>query len=395
MKSLFPIFKIKPYGKDLVYLDSAATTQKPFTVIEAMSEFLATENANVHRGVHYLAEKTTDIYENARKTVHEFLNATREDEIIFTSGTTASINLIADTYGSSNVKPGDEIMISVMEHHSNLLPWYNLAKKTGATIKLIPINSLFEIDLEEIHNSISERTKIIAISHASNVLGGITPIKEIVKIAKNYGVCVVVDGAQYAPHRKIDVQDLDCDFYAFSGHKVYGPTGIGVLYGKKSILDKMQPRDFGGGMVLSANPENIIFNSTPHKFEAGTPNVMGAVGLMNAINFIKTIDHKLEEKIYNYGFDIISNIDGIKIYSVAKNNVGIVSFTIDDIHPHDIGTILDREGVAVRVGHHCAQPLMKHLGIVSAVRLSIGCYNTKEDIDMCVSALMKAKEMMK
>lgn len=398
MKQCFPILAKEVYGKQLVYLDSAATTQKPQSVIDAMTHFLTNENANVHRGVHFLAECSTNQYDQARIAVQRFINAPNSDEIIFVNGTTDGINLIASTYAKTILNEGDEIIVTVMEHHSNLLPWMILAKNIGAKIRTIPIDNEGNLDIENLSNSMNDRTKILAITHASNVLGTINPIKDIIKIARKHNICVVVDGAQAVAHIPVDVVDIDCDFYVFSSHKMYGPTGIGVVYGKKHLLALMDPYRFGGGMVLSVG-EQIIYNDVPHKFEAGTPNVMGAVGLMAAIKFIEDVGiselKKSEDLLYRYTIEGLSSIPQLRVLSFPKKQVPVISFVMEGYHPHDIGTILDRYGVAIRTGHHCAQPLMKALNVTSTARISIGCYNTKEDIDIFLSGMMNVTKVLR
>lgn len=398
MKQDFPILAKEVYGKKLVYLDSAATTQKPKAVIDAMSYFLTNENANVHRAVHFLAESATNRYDMARMSVQRFVNAQYSEEIIFVNGTTDGINFIASTYAKNILKEGDEILVTIMEHHSNFLPWMHLAKTVGAKVKIIPIDSDGNLDIDYLSDNINDRTKILAITHASNVLGTINPIKDIIKIVRKYDICVVVDGAQAIAHIPVDVVDLDCDFYVFSSHKMYGPTGIGVVYGKKHLLIKMEPYRFGGGMVLSVG-EQIIYNDIPYKFEAGTPNVLCAAGLIAAIEFLEKIGiselKTSEDKLYKYAIEEMSAIQNLHILAFPKENVPVISFVMEGYHPHDIGTILDRSGVAIRTGHHCAQPLMKALDVTSTARISIGCYNTEEDIDIFLDSMISITKVLR
>lgn len=395
IRSYFPILDSQVNGKQLVYLDSAATSQKPIQVIEAVENYYRTTNSNVHRGVHTLGNKATDAYEGAREKVRKFINAKSEKEIIFTRGTTTSINTVAASYGLENVKEGDEIVISYMEHHSNIIPWQQVARKTGATLKYIPLTSDGAIDLEEAKKVITSNTKIVSIMHVSNVLGTINPIKELGELAHQNGAIMVVDGAQSTPHMKVDVQDLNCDFYAFSGHKMCAPTGIGVLYGKQELLESMEPVEFGGEMIDFVGLYESTWKELPWKFEAGTPIIAGAVGLGAAIDFLEEIGldeiAKHEHALVEYGIEQLGNLEGISMYG-PKERVGVLTFNVDEVHPHDLATVLDMDGVAVRAGHHCAQPLMKWLQVSATARASFYLYNTKEDVDAFVQGVAKAKE---
>jgi len=393
----FPILGQKVYGKPLVYLDSAATSQKPQGVIDAMSRFLLKENANVHRGVHYLAERATEAYEGARAKAQGFLNAEHVHEIIFVRGTTEAINLVAQTYGKKHVGEGDEVLITAMEHHSNIVPWQMLCEQTGARLRVAPINDDGELLLDEFERLIGPKTRLVAVTHVSNVLGTINPIGSIVKMAHARGARVLVDGAQAVPHLKIDVQALGCDFYVLSGHKMYGPTGIGVLYGRSELLEQMPPYQGGGDMILSVSFEKTVYNKPPYKFEAGTPNMAGAVGLGAAIDFLSSLEHEgltaHEEDVLAYGTRLLSAVPGLRLIGTAHAKASVLSFVLDGVHPHDIGTILDREGVAIRAGHHCAQPLMSRLGVPATARASLGCYSTRQDIDALVAGLGKVREI--
>jgi cysteine desulfurase/selenocysteine lyase len=395
----FPILKEQVYGKPLVYLDSAATSQKPQAVIDAMSRFFMKKNANVHRGVHYLSERATDEYEGARAKVQRFLNAKHAHEIIFVRGTTEAINLVAQTYGKKHMLEGDEVLITAMEHHSNIVPWQMLCEEKGARLRVAPVSDSGELLLDELVKLIGPRTKLVAVTHVSNVLGTVNPIRQIVEIAHAQGVPVLVDGAQAAPHLRVDVQALGCDFYALSGHKMYGPTGIGVLYGGTDLLEEMPPYQGGGDMILSVTFEKTVYNKLPHKFEAGTPNTAGAVGLAAAIDYLACLDRDglaaHEQDVLTYGTRALSEVPGLKLIGTANPKASVISFLLEGIHPHDIGTILDQEGVAVRTGHHCAQPLMQRLGVPATVRASLACYNTRQDIDALVAGLTKVQEVFR
>ncbi|MBN8253079.1 cysteine desulfurase [Priestia flexa] len=395
IRKQFPILDQEVNGHPLVYLDSAATSQKPIQVIEALNKYYREYNSNVHRGVHTLGTMATDGYEGAREKVRKFINAKSTEEIIFTRGTTTALNIVAASYGRANLQPGDEIVITYMEHHSNIIPWQQVAKATGATLKYIDLTENHALSLETVKETITPDTKIVSVMHVSNVLGAINPVKEIAKIAHQHGAIMVVDGAQSTPHMKVDVQDLDCDFFAFSGHKMCGPTGIGVLYGKKELLEKMEPVEFGGEMIDFVNLYDSTWKELPWKFEGGTPIIAGAIGLGAAIDFLEEVglDNILahEHKLANYALDRLSEVEGITIYG-PKERAGVVTFNLDDVHPHDVATVLDAEGVAVRAGHHCAQPLMKYLNVSSTARASFYLYNTEEEIDQLVSSLIKTKE---
>lgn len=395
IKEQFPILNQEVNGHPLVYLDSSATSQKPLSVIEAVNTYYREDNSNVHRGVHTLGTRATDKYEGAREKVREFINARSTAEVIFTRGTTTAINLVATSYGRANLKPGDEIVITPMEHHSNIIPWQQAAKATGATLKYIPLQSDGTITLEAVRETVTANTKIVAMTQVSNVLGTINPIKEVAQIAHAHGAVMLVDGAQGAPHLKVDVADLDCDFYAFSAHKMCGPTGIGVLYGKKELLENMEPIEFGGEMIDFVNLYDSTWKELPWKFEGGTPIIAGAIGLAAAIDFLNEIGNETildhEQKLADYAMKQLRTIDGISIYGPEKR-AGLVTFNLDDVHPHDTATALDAEGIAVRAGHHCAQPLMKWLDVTATARASFYLYNTEEDIDLLVNGLLKTKE---
>jgi cysteine desulfurase/selenocysteine lyase len=396
IRELFPILDQEVNGHPLVYLDSAATSQKPRQVIEAVEQYYKQINSNVHRGVHTLGTRATDAYEGAREKVARFINARFSEEIIFTRGTTTAINLAAQSYARSVCKEGDEIVITEMEHHSNLIPWQQVAKVTGAALKYIPLQADGSIHLDDVEKTINERTKMVAIVYLSNVLGVTNPVKEIAEIAHRYGAKVLLDGAQSTPHMKIDVQDLDCDFYALSGHKMCGPTGIGALYGKKELLDSMEPIEFGGEMIDFVDLYESTWKDLPWKFEGGTPIIAGAVGLGAAIDFLNEIGldeiEKHDKQITAYAMDKMSSINGIEIYGPNANRVGLITFNLSDVHPHDLATVLDAEGIAIRAGHHCCQPLMKWLKQSATARASFYLYNTEEDIDQLVKGLLKTKE---
>ncbi|MGE7761675.1 cysteine desulfurase [Peribacillus sp. NPDC097895] len=398
IRKLFPILDQEVNGQPLVYLDSAATSQKPAAVIEAIEQYYRGYNSNVHRGVHTLGTKATDAYEGAREKVRKFINASSTEEIIFTRGTTTSLNTVARSYGGANVKEGDEIVISYMEHHSNIIPWQQLAREKGAVLKYIPLQEDGTISIDDVRATITDATKIVSIMQVSNVLGVINPVKEIAKIAHEHNAVMVVDGAQSTPHLKVDVRDLDCDFFAFSGHKMVGPTGIGVLYGKKELLEKMEPIEFGGEMIDFVGLYESTWKELPWKFEGGTPIIAGAIGMGAAIDFLEEIglDHieRHEHKLAAYAMEKMSAIEGITIYGPkdSEKRAGVVTFNINDVHPHDVATVLDADGIAVRAGHHCAQPLMKWLDVSSTARASFYLYNTEEDIDKLVSGLVKTKE---
>lgn len=395
IREQFPILDQEVNGHPLVYLDSSATSQKPIQVLEAVDEYYRLSNSNVHRGVHTLGSRATDLYEGSREKVKNFIHAKSSTEIIFNRGTTTGINIVAQSYGLANVTKGDEIVITPMEHHSNIIPWQQVAKVTGATLKYIPLQEDGTVALEDVRNTVTTNTKIVAIAHVSNVLGTINPVKEIAQIAHENDAVIVVDGAQSAPHVKIDVQDLNCDFYTFSGHKMCAPTGIGVLYGKQEHLEKMEPVEFGGEMIDFVEKYDSTWKELPWKFEGGTPIIAGAVGLGAAIDFLTDVGmdniHHYEEKLAAYALERLSSIDGLTIYG-PKSRAALVTFNLDDVHPHDVSTVLDTEGIAIRAGHHCAQVLMQWLDVSSTARASMYLYNTEEDIDRLVDGLLKTKE---
>jgi len=395
IRKQFPILDQEVNGSPLVYLDSAATSQKPLAVIEAIEKYYKEYNSNVHRGVHTLGTRATDGYEGAREKVRKFINAKSTEEIIFTRGTTTALNTVAASYGRANLKPGDEIVITYMEHHCNIIPWQQVAKETGATLKYISLTEDHALSLEEVKSTITSNTKIVSIMQVSNVLGTINPVKEIAEIAHANGAVMVVDGAQSTPHMKVDVQDLDCDFFAFSGHKMGGPTGIGALYGKKELLEKMEPIEFGGEMIDFVNLYESTWKELPWKFEGGTPIIAGAIGLGAAIDFLEEVGldniQAHEHKLAQYALDRLSQVEGITIYG-PKERAGVVTFNIEDVHPHDVATVVDADGIAIRAGHHCAQPLMKYLNVSSTARASFYLYNTEEEVDKLVSSLIKTKE---
>ena len=393
----FPILSRKIYGKPLVYLDNGATTQKPRCVVEAIVDEYYSVNANVHRGVHFLSQQATELHEAAREKVRAFINAKSTNEIVFTRGTTESINLLTTSFGEAFINEGDEIIVSEMEHHSNIVPWQMLAERRGASIRVIPIDDKGELLLDEYEKLFTEKTRIVCVTHVSNVLGTINPVKRIVDIAHQHGVPVLVDGAQSAPHMKIDVQDIGCDFFAFSGHKIYGPTGVGVLYGKEDLLDKLPPYQGGGEMIQNVSFEKTTFNELPYKFEAGTPDYVGTNSLAKALDYVSAIGmdniFAYEHELTRYATEQLSNIEGMRIFGQSDNKDAVISFLVRDIHHLDMGTLLDRLGIAVRTGHHCAQPLMTHYGIEGTVRASFGIYNTKEEIDVLVAGIKRVSGM--
>jgi len=393
----FPILQQKARGHKLVYLDNAATSQKPKAVIDAIVRYYERDNANIHRGVHYLSERATEEYETARKVVQSFLNAEHASEIIFVRSATEAINLVAQTYGRVHVGPGDEVLITAMEHHSNIVPWQLLCDEKSAKLRIAPINDKGELLLDEFEKLLGPRTKIVSLGHVSNALGTIAPLAKIIDIAHAKNIPVVVDGAQAAPRLPVDVQELDCDFYAFSGHKAYGPTGIGVLYGKLALLEEMPPYQGGGDMISSVTFEKTIYNKVPHKFEAGTPDMSGAVGLRAAIEYLNRLGieriSKYEHDLLIYATETVSEIPGVRLIGTAKEKAGVLSFVMEGVHPHDVGTILDQEGIAIRTGHHCAQPVMERFGVDATARASFGLYNTKEEIDALVRGIQKVREV--
>lgn len=393
----FPILSTTVYDRPLVYLDNAATTQKPLCVLDAMRHEYLNANANVHRGVHYLSQQATELHEAARETVRRFINAGKTEEVIFTRGTTESINLVASSFCEEFMKEGDEIIVSVMEHHSNIVPWQLQAARRGVAVRVIPMNDEGELDMEAYADMFTERTKIVSVAHVSNVLGTVNPVREMIRIAHSHGVPVLVDGAQSTPHFKVDVQELDCDFFAFSGHKIYGPTGIGVLYGKEEWLERMPPYQGGGEMIESVTFEKTVFQSLPFKFEAGTPDYIATHGLAVALDYVNDIGleniSSHERELTSYCMEQMRSIDGIALFGTSEHKDAVVSFLVGDIHHLDMGTLLDRLGIAVRTGHHCAQPVMQRYGIQGAVRASFAMYNTREEIDALVEGVRRVSRM--
>ena len=394
----FPILSQKVYGKPLVYMDNGATTQKPQVVIDTINKLHSEQNSSIHRGVHYMSEQMTELYENARKKIQEFINAEYSQEIIFTSGTTGSINAVAFSFGEQYLKPGDEIIISGMEHHSNIVPWQMVCERKKAMLKVIPFTNDGELILPEFKKLLTNKTRLVAVNHASNSLGTVNPIKEIIEIAHKAGAYVLIDGAQAVQHSNVNVQALDCDFYAFSGHKVYGPTGIGVLYGKQKLLYEMPPYQGGGDMVECVTFEKTLYNDLPFKFEAGTSNFIGAVGMATALDYITSIGINniaaYEQQLLKYATDKLMSIDGLRIYGNAKEKVSIISFLVDNIHPYDMGMILDKMGIAVRTGTHCTMPVMDRYEIEGTIRASMVFYNTPEEIDRLYDGVVRAKQML-
>jgi len=397
IRANFPILYQQVNGKPLVYLDNAATTQKPRAVIDAITRYYEADNANIHRGVHYLSQHATQRYENSRETVRRFLNAAEPSEIVFVRGATEGINLIAQTLGRTRVRAGDEVLITAMEHHSNIVPWQILCEEKGAMLRVAPINDAGELILDEFARLLGPRTKIVAVPHVSNALGTINPLRQMVELAHRHNAVVVVDGAQAVPHLAVDVRALDCDFYVFSGHKLYGPTGIGVLYGKSALLNAMPPYQGGGDMILSVTFEKTTYNKIPHKFEAGTPDVSGVIGLAAAINYVNELGLDRigahERDLLRQATESLSTIPGIRLIGTAKEKASVLSFVMDGIHPHDIGTILDQEGIAIRTGHHCAQPVMERFGIPATARASFAFYNTREEVNALVKGIDRVREV--
>lgn len=393
----FPILQQKIRGKSLVYLDSSATSQKPQQVIAAIENYYQQDNANIHRGVYELSQRATKKYEQTRVHIKEFINAKHTHEIIFVSGTTEGINLVAQSYGRTHLKAGDEIIISTMEHHSNIVPWQMLSEQCGTVLRVIPISDAGEIDLDAYKKLFSSRTKLVAVAHASNALGTINPIKEMASIAHSHQVPILVDGAQAFPHLPVDVQALDCDFYVFSAHKAYGPTGLGVLYGKTELLEQMPPYQGGGDMIESVSFTKTTYNKLPAKLEAGTPNISAVIAFDAALSYLQAIGMKNiaahEKELLSYATEKLSAISGLRIIGTAKEKVGVISFVLDGVHPHDVGTILDNDGIAVRAGHHCAMPLMERFNVPATVRASFGLYTTKNDIDALVEGLQNVKRI--
>jgi len=393
----FPILLQKVHGKPLVYLDNAATSQKPQAVIEALNRYYTTENSNIHRGVHWLSEVATKEYEAARDKIKEFINASDRREVVFVRGTTEAINLVAQSYGRTFIKKGDEILISAMEHHSNIVPWQILCEQVGARLRVIPINHDGELLMDEFRELITERTRLVSVAHVSNALGTINPIREIVEEAHRRGVPVLVDGAQAVPHVKVDVRELGCDFYAFSGHKLFGPTGVGVLYGRAKLLEAMPPYQGGGDMISLVTFEKTHYNVLPYKFEAGTPHIAGGIGLGAAVDYIRGIGleaiEAYESRLLAYATEALGTVPALRMVGTARRKAGVLSFVVGQIHAHDIGTILDQEGVAIRTGHHCAMPVMQRFGVPATARASLAFYNTQEEIDILVASLHKAIEI--
>lgn len=393
----FPILSREVYGKPLVYLDNGATTQKPRCVVDVMSEEYYSVNANVHRGVHFLSQQATELHEASRETVRRFINAASVNEIIFTRGTTESINLLVSSFGEAFMQEGDEVIISTMEHHSNIVPWQLLAAKRGIAIKVIPMNDRGELLMDEYKKLFSPKTRIVSVAHVSNVLGTVNPVEEMIRFAHEQGVPVLVDGAQSIPHTAVDVQALDADFYVFSGHKVYGPTGVGVLYGKEEWLDRLPPYQGGGEMIQTVSFEKTTFNELPFKFEAGTPDYIGTTGLARAIDYVSALGMEniaaYEHELTLYATERLKQIPGMRIFGEAEHKSSVISFLVGDIHHFDMGTLLDRLGIAVRTGHHCAQPLMQRLGIEGTVRASFGLYNTKEEVDILAAGIERVSRM--
>ncbi|MGH7830966.1 MAG: SufS family cysteine desulfurase [Candidatus Binatia bacterium] len=395
----FPALHQQVHGKPLVYLDNAATSQKPQAVIDRLLRYYSAENSNIHRGVHYLSEQATNAYEGARVKVQHFLNASDAREILFVRGTTEAVNLVAQSYGRSFIRPGDEIVISTMEHHSNIVPWQILCEQAGARLRVIPINHDGEILMDEYEALLSDRTRLVSVAHVSNALGTINPVRSMIERAHARGIPVFLDGAQAAPHTKVDVRSLDCDFYAFSGHKLFGPTGIGVLYGKASLLESMPPYQGGGDMISLVTFEKTHYNVLPYKFEAGTPHVAGVVGLGAAIDYVNGVGletiEMYERELLGYATEALSAVKGLRIIGTAKEKAAVLSFILDGVHAHDVGTILDQEGIAIRAGHHCAMPVMQRFGVPATARASLAFYNTKEEADALVRAIHKVKKVFR
>ncbi|MCI0400257.1 MAG: cysteine desulfurase [Gammaproteobacteria bacterium] len=398
LRAEFPILKQKVHGKPLVYLDNAATTQKPQSVIDVLGRYYGEINSNIHRGIHTLSQRATHDYEEARAKVQRFISAHSSKEIVFVRGTTEAINLVAQSYARPRLRSGDDIIISEMEHHSNIVPWQLLCEQTGAILKVIPINDAGELIIEEYKNLLGDRTKIVNIAHVSNALGTINPIKAIIEIAHAHNVPVLVDGAQGVPHLRVDVQDLDCDFYAFSGHKLFGPTGVGVLFGKAALLDAMPPYQGGGDMIKAVTFKKTIYNDLPYKFEAGTPHIAGVIALGTAIDYVSGIGLDAiathEHDLLDYAINAATEIPGLRLIGTARQKTSIFSFVMDGIHPHDLGTVLDNEGVAIRTGHHCAMPVMEHFGVPATARASFALYNTRREIDYLIAGIKKACQVL-
>jgi cysteine desulfurase / selenocysteine lyase len=397
VRAEFPILRELVHGKRLVYLDSANTSQKPEAVIRAMDDYYRHANANIHRATHLLSERATQLYEGAREKVTRFVNAPDKRSIVLTTGTTDGINLVAQTYGRTFLRAGDEVLVSWLEHHSNIVPWQILCEQTGATLRVAAINDIGEVDLESFEQLLSRRTKIVAVSHVSNALGTVNPIRQIIRKAHDAGAVVLIDGAQAVPHFAVDVQELDCDFYVFSSHKMFGPTGTGVLYGRRSLLEEMPPYRGGGDMIAAVTFEKTTYNQLPYKFEAGTPNIAGVVGMGAAVDYLDTIDRAAalahEDDVLAYATERLREVPGTRVIGQARDKTGVLSFVMENAHPHDVGTVLDREGVAVRTGQHCAQPVMDRYGITATIRASLALYNTRADIDALITALGRVREV--
>jgi cysteine desulfurase / selenocysteine lyase len=393
----FPILEQRVHGKPLVYLDNAATSQKPQAVIDAISRYYEQENSNIHRGVHFLSERATEEYEAARNSVQEFIHAPNPHEVIFVRGTTEAINLVAQTYGRVHVGAGDEVLITAMEHHSNIVPWQMLCDEKHAKLRAAPINDSGELLLDEFANLLGPRTKLVAAAHVSNALGTVNPVRQMIEMAHGRNIPILIDGAQAVPHCAVDVQELDCDFYAFSGHKMYGPTGVGILYGKSALLEEMPPYQGGGDMIASVSFEKTVYNRLPYKFEAGTPHISGGIGLGTAVEYLNGIGMNAiaahEHGLLTYATAAVAEIPGVRVVGTAKEKAGVLSFVMEGIHPHDIGTVLDQEGIAIRTGHHCAQPIMKRFGIEATARASFALYNTREEVDALVRGIHKVREV--
>ena len=398
IRGSFPILGREVHGRPLVYLDNAATTQKPLAVIEAEEAYYRTMNANVHRGVHRLSEEATEAYEASRETVRRFIGAASIKEVIFVRGTTEAINLVAATFGRSTLNPGDVVLISGLEHHSNIVPWQMVCAERGATLAVIPIDDRGQLRMDEFDRLLTERVRLVAVNHVSNALGTVNPVREIIARSHARNIPVLIDGAQALPHGPVDVKELDCDFYAFSGHKVFGPTGIGVLYGKAAILESLPPYQGGGDMIKSVTFEKTIYNDLPYRFEAGTPNIAGSIGLGAALAYLQSLDwpaiRAYERDLLEYATEQLSAVPGVQLIGTADEKVGVLSFVMQDVHPHDIGTILDQEGVAIRTGHHCAQPVMIRFGIPATARASFAFYNTKAEVDAFVAGVRRVREVM-
>jgi cysteine desulfurase/selenocysteine lyase len=394
----FPILKQKIHGQPLVYLDNAATSQKPRAVIDAIQHFYSSDCSNIHRGVHQLSERSTQAYEDARDKVRDLLNARASREIVFVRGTTEGINLVAQSWGRRHIGAGDEIVISALEHHSNIVPWQMLCEDRGARLRIVPMNDAGELLLDEYEKLLGPRTRLVAVGHVSNALGTINPVRRMIAMARRWNAAVLVDGAQAVPHLRVDVQDLDCDFYAFSGHKLYGPTGIGVLYGKAELLESMPPYQGGGDMIRSVSFEKTTYNAIPYKFEAGTPDIAGVIGLGAALDYVKRVGldriAAWEHDLLAYGTEVLSRIPGLRLVGTAREKAAVLSFVLDGVHPHDAGTILDQQGIAVRTGHHCAQPIMDRFGVPATTRASLAFYNTFEELDALAGGIRKVQEVL-